>query len=510
MNKKLIFGILTGILLIFLGFKIFLPKKPQMKIIEVSRRNVFEEILEPGVVEKGEEIKLSFKNGGKIEKIFVKVGQEIKTQEPLAKLDTKDLEPQLKEAELALKLAETNLEKLLAGATLQEKEIAKKELEVAENNLSLAEKNLKDAFSQAFVVINQSHIALYNSLAFSKSFIKKYIQVEDPETRKILLARDKIEEMTNELSSLLQNLESEDFDKVEKTLSLAKGFLEIGIEELETIRKSIEESTFLRESVLTVDKNYLDNQKIALSQALSNTISTIQSISSVKTNFEIAKSKLEMAKSNLDLITSLPRQTDIEIFQTQIEQAKVKIEILTKQIEEATLKSPTDGKIVKVLKKEGEIIQPLMGEVVFLILPKADFQIKTDIYEKDITEIKEGMEAEIVFIALPEQEFKGKVIFIEPAPKIKEGVVYYEVAIELESAPEFLKPGMTCDVKIKTSQKENVLVLPREVIKKEGGKFFVEVLKNKKIEKREIEVGIGEDLVEIISGLEEGEKVILK
>lgn len=510
MKKKLILGTIIAAILIFGLSQIFLPKKTQLKTIEVSRGNVFEEISEIGIVEKGKEIKLSFQNGGRIEKIFVEVGEEVKSKQPLAKLETHDLELQLAEAEFALKLAQANLEKILAGATPQEKEMTKKELEMAENNLSQAEKNLKEAFSQGFVVLNSDHIALYNSLNFVKEFVKKYIRVSDPETRKIILAKDRIEQVTNELSMNLQNLKSEEYEKIEKTLSLTKKTLEIALEELETIRKTIEESVIFRESVLPVDKNYLDNQKISLNQALSNTISAIEGIYLAKTNLEMAKAKLKIAESKFDLITSPPRETDINLYQLQIDQTKVRIERLRRQIEEATLKSPCDGKILKILKREGEIAQPMMGEVIFVILPKAEFQVKVDIYEKEIVKIKEGMEAEVFFVAFPGQKFIGKISFVEPAPKIKDGAVYFETTIDLETFPENLKPGMSCDVKIKTSQKEGVLVLPREAVKREGGKYFVEVLQNGKVEKREIEIGIGEDLVEVISGLKDGEKVILR
>lgn len=510
MNKKIILVMVLGTVLIFFLIWFSFPKKVHFKIIEVARGNVFEEISESGIVERGKEIKLSFQNGGKIEKIFVEIGEEVKSKQPLAKLETHDLELQLKEAELALQLAEINLEKLLAGARPQEREIAQREVKIAEENFFQAEKNLQDAFSQGFVILNQNHITLYNSLNFLKEFIEKYIRVIDPETRKIILAKDKIEEMTNELSNNLKNLKSEECEKIEKELSLVKEFLESSIQEFEKIRQNVEESSFLRESVLKFDKNQIVNQKLVLNQALGNTISAIESISLAKTNLEIAKSKLKIAKSNLDLITSSPQETDINFYQLQIEQAKVKIERLKKQIEQATLKSPLEGKILKILKKEGEIIQPLSGEIVFVILPRAEFQVKVDIYEKDVPKIKEGMDAEIFFVAFPEKIFNGKIAFIEPGPKIKEGVVYFETTIYLENFPENLKPGMTCDVKIKTSQKENVLVLPREALKREQEKYFVEVLENGKIKKKEVEIGIGEELVEILGGVKEGEKVILR
>ena len=71
-----------------------------------------------------------------------------------------------------------------------------------------------------------------------------------------------------------------------------------------------------------------------------------------------------------------------------------------------------------------------------------------------------------------------------------------------------MKPGMTADVIIQTLKKENVLVVPRSALKIEGGITKVRVNANGKIEERQIKTGLfGEDYVEVISGISEGEKV---
>jgi multidrug efflux pump subunit AcrA (membrane-fusion protein) len=71
---------------------------------------------------------------------------------------------------------------------------------------------------------------------------------------------------------------------------------------------------------------------------------------------------------------------------------------------------------------------------------------------------------------------------------------------------------MTADVIIKTQIKENVLTIPGTAIKTQDSKNFVQVLVGKKPEQREIKIGLkgSNDVVEIISGLREGEKVIIQ
>jgi len=91
-------------------------------------------------------------------------------------------------------------------------------------------------------------------------------------------------------------------------------------------------------------------------------------------------------------------------------------------------------------------------------------------------------------------------------------VVYYEITIDFEEVPEGVKPGMTADLVIKVDFKENVLIIPEKAAQKKDNRVIVEVLRNEVIEERDIEIGLrgSDDMVEVISGLNEGEKIILR
>ncbi|NCO80436.1 efflux RND transporter periplasmic adaptor subunit, partial [bacterium] len=89
---------------------------------------------------------------------------------------------------------------------------------------------------------------------------------------------------------------------------------------------------------------------------------------------------------------------------------------------------------------------------------------------------------------------------------------YYETTINFDEIPDGIKPGMTADLVIKTASRENTLIIPEEAIQKKDDKTIVEVFKEGNIEDREIEVGLfgSNDMVQVLSGLEEGEKLILR
>jgi len=101
------------------------------------------------------------------------------------------------------------------------------------------------------------------------------------------------------------------------------------------------------------------------------------------------------------------------------------------------------------------------------------------------------------------------VISIDPAEELVEGVVYYKVTVSLENPLKETKPGMSADISIKTAQKDNVLTIPGGAVEKKGDKTFVQITKDGKLEEKEIQIGLrgNNDLIEVISGLTEGDEV---
>ena len=152
-----------------------------------------------------------------------------------------------------------------------------------------------------------------------------------------------------------------------------------------------------------------------------------------------------------------------------------------------------------------------MTESIITLLPASPYKIEVDIYEEDIVKMKIGNKVEILLIALPSEIFEGQIISIDPAEELIDGVVYYTVTVNFDKTPEGIRPGMTVDLIIKTALKEDVLIVPGDAIEKKDGKNIVQVFQDNQAEERKIEIGLigSDDIIEILSGLAEGEKVII-
>lgn len=92
------------------------PAKPELRTTTVARGSVTQTVSVSGSVNAFGQARLSFKTGGKLEKVYVVTGQTVTAGQPLAKLDTTDLETTLATAQQNLANAQASYQKQLLSA----------------------------------------------------------------------------------------------------------------------------------------------------------------------------------------------------------------------------------------------------------------------------------------------------------------------------------------------------------------------------------------------------------
>jgi multidrug efflux pump subunit AcrA (membrane-fusion protein) len=136
--------------------------------------------------------------------------------------------------------------------------------------------------------------------------------------------------------------------------------------------------------------------------------------------------------------------------------------------------------------------------------------------EIDITRVQVGQEALLTVDALPGQKLKGIVRFVSPFGTLQSGVVNFPVEIYLDKSEnvDLLRGGLTATADIITGKRENVLQVPNRAIKGLAGDFWVDVVTKASTaatEKRPVKTGLqNKKSTEIISGLKEGEQVLIE
>jgi HlyD family secretion protein len=151
------------------------------------------------------------------------------------------------------------------------------------------------------------------------------------------------------------------------------------------------------------------------------------------------------------------------------------------------------------------------------LISDKNFEIEVYIPEIDIANVKVGNLANITLDAYGSDViFNGKVVFIDPASTILEGVPSYRTLLQFNNEDERIKVGMTANVDVITAYKENVLAIPIKAVINEDNRKIVRVITNEKlanppIEERQIKTGISDinGNIEIIEGLNLNELVLI-
>lgn len=506
MNKKIIIPIIVVLALAFGAYQVFFKKEAvKFETAQASKATVVQEVSETGQVQKGDKIALSFEQAGKIEKIYVKIGDKVEQGASLAKIETADLFIQLQEANAALNVAQSRLDKLLAGASKEEIDAARTRVENSRIALNTASQGLSDAEEDYFNVLDDVYLKAYNAKSAVDSVQLNYFNGNDQEGILVREQKVKIGASVVKISALMTEKDTA------VNFSKAKAELDVITNGLKVVRDACESLSY-RGLVSATDKTSLDTHRTYVSAALVSLTTASQAIGTQKLAVEAARGTLKTTEDSFALLTAEPRMEDVALYQAQVDQVKYQMSLLSSRMNKSVVRSPVKGQVSEIKKRVGELVQPTSLDYVISLLPEIPFEIKANIYEEDVVKIEIGNEVTISFIAMPGKEYKGKVVSIEPTEKTIDGVIYYETIIAFDSLPEGIKPGMTADIVVRTMTKDNVLSIPSVAIQNKDGKNIVEVFDGTETNEKEVAIGLigSNDLTEIVSGLSEGDKVVIR
>jgi macrolide-specific efflux system membrane fusion protein len=234
-------------------------------------------------------------------------------------------------------------------------------------------------------------------------------------------------------------------------------------------------------------------------------------------NFEYAKLDLERQKSLIKQNYISQNQVDLaeksfEVNKAQLEQAKANLEFAKVQLDYTKITAPIAGVVASVSTQEGETVAASFAAPTFVtIIDLARLEVWAYVDETDIGRIQVGQSAIFTVDTYPDTDFEGVVTAIYPKAVIQDNVVNYVVTLKItDHKGKTLRPEMTANVTIYLEARKGVLTIPLSAIKRERGERFVMVLEGEKKVSRKVKTGwTSNGLIEIVSGLQEGETVII-
>jgi HlyD family secretion protein len=236
---------------------------------------------------------------------------------------------------------------------------------------------------------------------------------------------------------------------------------------------------------------------------------------------------LRMAQHDVDMSRTILEDNEL-IFRSGVNLKALRAYNLNLQIAEEDLKqnkeelmkteilAPFDGTVVDIGVKENDQLSSFdySSKPAVHLVDTRRVEMDGVVDEIDIYKVKVGQEVIIIVDALPNVELKGKVTFISPFGTQTAGVVEFPVKISLEPTEIELKGGLTATADIIVEEYKDVLMIPNRSIKGSPGDYWVEVVIDEKkltTEKRPVVLGAQNDqFSEVISGLNEGEKIIVE
>lgn len=230
------------------------------------------------------------------------------------------------------------------------------------------------------------------------------------------------------------------------------------------------------------------------------------------TNAQAEVKRLSAARQEFDRGVKL----DAGRTSLQVQQAQSEIAALRSKVSTARITAPADGTLYSLPVKAGDYVKT--GDLLAEMADLHRVRVRAFIDEPELGALEPGEPVKISWDALPNRTWTGKTEII-PKQVVARGTRSVgELLCAVDNKNLELLPNINVNVSIHSSERTNVLTVPRAAVDAEGGHRYVFVVGKtglsvggkSRLERREIHVGIADSTsFEVVSGLQEKEMVAL-
>lgn len=517
-----------------------------------------------GNVEAAATANVRFETSGIVTEILVAPGDVVEIGQPLARLDAEGLQLQLEQAQVDLRSAQAELEGVLAGATESEIAEAEARLEQARRQYAQANTSVSQAqidAARADLEAARARLAELQSgperdeLAAADERVQSAQSTLDQARVDLSAAKERARLDLETRANALRNAQDE-YSKVyweNRELDRFPGDLpqqRIDLEE-QTLRAVGDAEAALETARLALTAAEQDeiNRLRQYESALASAVAARDALFAAPRNNEIASARAEVqraqasldqligasraselavqesgiaiAEAGLDRVIAEPATATLAVREAAVARAEVSLRTAERNLGQATLVAPFAATIASVDMRIGE---PAEAGAIIALVDLSSFHVDVPVDELDIATVEPGQTVRITLDALPNAEIAGTVTQIAPlATRSDQGTTTYDVTVTLADNSAGVRPGMTAVVQIVTAQKDDAVLVPRRAVRTEGGQSFVLIPTGgapeatgpgqftPASERRTVTIGLSNsEFVEILSGLEAGETVLLQ
>jgi multidrug efflux pump subunit AcrA (membrane-fusion protein) len=237
-----------------------------------------------------------------------------------------------------------------------------------------------------------------------------------------------------------------------------------------------------------------------------------------------AKATLKELKDGLSTVDKAIALNSLRQRQSALATAKTKLSDAQEALADYQVRAPFAGTVASIVSNVADEASP--STVITTIVTTAKIA-ELSLNEVDAAKIQLGQKATLTFDAVSDVSVAGVVSEVSPIGTASQGVVSYTIKIAFETQDDRIKSGMSVTAQIVISAKTDVLTLPNAAVTTANGESTVRVLPNAKTsdqaaftqgitsselpQEKTVTIGSSNDQVtEIVSGLSEGDAVILR
>jgi RND family efflux transporter MFP subunit len=216
-------------------------------------------------------------------------------------------------------------------------------------------------------------------------------------------------------------------------------------------------------------------------------------------------------------------RSKIALTKEQTRAAEARISVSQQDVDNCTVRSPYDGKVVSKDAQRGEIVSPVSAGGGFTrtgiatVVDMKSLEIEVDVNESYIARVKPGQKVIATLDAYPDWQIPSTVRTVIPTADRQKATV--KVRVSFDQLDPRILPDMGVKVAFlgddalagKTKDSQARAIIPTAAVRKEGAASVVYLVKQNKLERHAITLGAtrGSD-VEIMAGLSPGDSVVLR
>lgn len=181
-----------------------------------------------------------------------------------------------------------------------------------------------------------------------------------------------------------------------------------------------------------------------------------------------AAAQVEAAKSKLELAKIGPTENTIKAMQADVDRLNAGLELTNSALDNATIKAPTDGIVVRKSISPGEMAQP--GVAIISLVNMDQVQVELSVADSQINQVKAGAPVDIKVQNLPDKRFQGVIDFVSPVSNPNSNT--FPVKVKVDNKDGQLFAGMVAEVQMKNTDISGLEIPKSAIIKKDDKEYI--------------------------------------